>query len=76
MRYTPALAHAEHLRLQAARLGCPLARAVADIKHARAYNTAQAEQAEADYQADPEGFLNRRHDDALAADDYLRTPSR
>ena len=76
MRYTPALAHAADSCLNAARSGCPSAKAAADICYARALVAAQTEQAEADYQADPEAFHRRRHDNALAADDYLRTPSR
>jgi hypothetical protein len=69
--YTPALAQAEHRCQNAARLGCPLAIALADINRARALNAARTAQAEAEYAADPAGFMERlHHDRALSADAY------
>jgi len=77
MHYTPALAHAATRQLNAARSGCPSAQAAASIHYARALVAAQTEQANIDYAADPAGFeANRRHDGAMAADEYCHNPSR
>lgn len=76
---TERLADAAHRMMQAERTEDPdaIRRAEAYLKFFEDQVSAegalerQSQQAEAEYAADPEAFWRRRHDDALAADNYL-----
>ena len=73
MLYTAALAHAEHLALNAARWDSPIAQFAADNARARALCSARAAALDAERLADPIGFAIRAHADACASEEYNST---